>query len=560
LRTAALVLAILASVFGALGALLAVFFGSFLASISFGLGGTDIVRNALWAVAAVAIGVFGTVLLGRRPRVAAIILVAAAVLGILGTAAFVVGAVLYVMAAGLAFFARSEIPLAASGITAAVLADTAAFPAGSVVQQGVTATLRDGAVAATPSRSLSRVPRLRRRSTLVVAAATLLLIAVVVVGGVVAQAGEQRPATALFDALQKGDDAALAGLLPAAARSGNVTRDAQAALRLALGNSTLAFLTEDWLRSLGPATGTTMAFENLKTVTVSKSENSGVVRVSGVFAPTNPNPLINAALQIARVGFSTDVLTMREGSSWYLDAVPAVRPSPSASIPPTPPSTPDRLRVTTGPTVSSVTAGGATLTWITNKPATSQVLYGPTSQFGSSTAVDPALVTSHRMQLIGLIPSSLYHLFGKSSTADEAVSTAEVTLTTVAPQSRLIPGSYPQSGAAVDSTIAGWHATLRNVTVRDDGSIQMDFDVTIGDSSPWAAQASYLRRSDGKHLDNIQAQGVFHTGSARGSTVKNSLVFPAGLDGYQPYVIKICAPDYCYYPDLAGPSLPETNR
>jgi hypothetical protein len=135
-----------------------------------------------------------------------------------------------------------------------------------------------------------------------------------------------------------------------------------------------------------------------------------------------------------------------------------------------------------------------------------------------------------------------------------------VTLTTVAPQSRLIPGSYPQSGAAVDSTIAGWRATLRNVTIRDDGSIQMDFDVTVGDTNPWAAQASYLRRSDGKHLDNIQAQGVFHTGSARGSTVKNSLVFPPGLDGYQPYVIKICAPDYCYYPDLPGPSLPEGNR
>jgi hypothetical protein len=62
-------------------------------------------------------------------------------------------------------------------------------------------------------------------------------------------------------------------------------------------------------------------------------------------------------------------------------------------------------------------------------------------------------------------------------------------------------------------------------------------------------------------LANIQAQGVFHPGSARGSVVKNSLVFPSGLAGYQPSVIKICALDnYCYCPDIIGPTLPETNR
>jgi hypothetical protein len=48
LKTAALVLAILASVFGALGAIIALLFGSFAETVSFGLGGTGIARNATW--------------------------------------------------------------------------------------------------------------------------------------------------------------------------------------------------------------------------------------------------------------------------------------------------------------------------------------------------------------------------------------------------------------------------------------------------------------------------------------------------------------------------------
>jgi hypothetical protein len=113
----------------------------------------------------------------------------------------------------------------------------------------------------------------------------------------------------------------------------------------------------------------------------------------------------------------------------------------------------------------------------------------------------------------------------------------------------------------VNSTIAGWRAALRNVTVREDGSIQMDFDVTVGTELAWDAQTSYLQRSDGKRLATVQAQGVFHPGGARASVVKNSLVFPSGLAGYQPFTLKICALDnYCYYPEIIGPTLPEAGR
>ena len=344
MKTAALVLAILATVFGALGALLAFVFGSFAASIPAGLGGgTSISKNATWALVALVVGIVGTALVGRRPRVGAGMFVVAAVVGMIGTAAFALGALLYVIAAGLAFFVKP--------IVAAAESSTAAAPA--------------LATAGVEGRSSGR-PRLGRRSTMIALGAVVLVIAIVATTAIIGQASEQRPATALFDAIQQGDDAALAALLPSASRSGNATVDAQTALRTALGNSSLAFLTQDWLRSLGPTTGTTMAFENLKTTTVSKTDDKGVVRMTGIFAPSNPNPLVNALLQAARVGFQADVPTARDGSSWYLDArrvsLPPPTPTAGGGSTPKPPDPPTPTPSPTRAQLPTTTLDGATFT------------------------------------------------------------------------------------------------------------------------------------------------------------------------------------------------------
>ena len=215
------------------------------------------------------------------------------------------------------------------------------------------------ATAASAAGLSHRGRRLGRRSTLIAAAAAILVIAIVVVGAIVGQASEQRPATALFDALQAGDDGALAQLLPSNARTGNSSADAQMALRRALGNSVLAFLAEDWLRSFGPATGTKIFFENLQTTTVSKTADSGVVRVTGVFSPSNPNPILNAALQAARIGFAANIQTVRDGASWYLassatatttgtsPATAGSASTPKPTDPPTPTPSPTRAPLPT---------------------------------------------------------------------------------------------------------------------------------------------------------------------------------------------------------------------
>jgi hypothetical protein len=70
------------------------------------------------------------------------------------------------------------------------------------------------------------------------------------------------------------------------------------------------------------------------------------------------------------------------------------------------------------------TSSSATITWTTDEDATSQVEYGPTAAFGTSTPLDSRLVTSHGVTLTGLTPLSTYYYRVKSRDAsgNETVS------------------------------------------------------------------------------------------------------------------------------------------
>src|SRR5581483_7368644 len=75
----------------------------------------------------------------------------------------------------------------------------------------------------------------------------------------------------------------------------------------------------------------------------------------------------------------------------------------------------------------------ATVSWSTNNAANSQVFYGLTSSYGSSTALDAGLVTSHMETLTGLTPSTTYHFQANSIDASNGAATStDMTLTTYA--------------------------------------------------------------------------------------------------------------------------------
>jgi hypothetical protein len=73
---------------------------------------------------------------------------------------------------------------------------------------------------------------------------------------------------------------------------------------------------------------------------------------------------------------------------------------------------------------SGFTKKGATITWTTNEAATSQVQYGLTEEYGSTTDEDSALVTSHSVDLSGLKAGKTYHysVISKDAAGNQQVS------------------------------------------------------------------------------------------------------------------------------------------
>jgi phosphodiesterase/alkaline phosphatase D-like protein len=97
-----------------------------------------------------------------------------------------------------------------------------------------------------------------------------------------------------------------------------------------------------------------------------------------------------------------------------------------------------KLPDTTAPTItlvasSGITKAGATITWTSDDPATSQVEYGLTEECGSSTTLDTNLVKSHSVDLTGLKAGKIYHyrVISKDASNNETVS-ADDTFATAA--------------------------------------------------------------------------------------------------------------------------------
>jgi hypothetical protein len=82
--------------------------------------------------------------------------------------------------------------------------------------------------------------------------------------------------------------------------------------------------------------------------------------------------------------------------------------------------------------VANITMTGATITWDTNEPATSQVQYGFSSSYGDVTVEDSNLVTGHSVELSGLTAGREYHysVISKDSSSNERIS-ADYTFTTL---------------------------------------------------------------------------------------------------------------------------------
>jgi hypothetical protein len=87
------------------------------------------------------------------------------------------------------------------------------------------------------------------------------------------------------------------------------------------------------------------------------------------------------------------------------------------------------------PVISAVTTGGlsttsATVTWATDQPATSQVEFGATTTYGTLSALNSSLVTSHSVALTGLTAGATYDYAVISGDSAGSATSANFSFTT----------------------------------------------------------------------------------------------------------------------------------
>ena len=129
---------------------------------------------------------------------------------------------------------------------------------------------------------------------------------------------------------------------------------------------------------------------------------------------------------------------------------------------------------TTAPTISartvtSVTANAATVTWTTNEPATSQVDYGLTTSYGSTTTLDASLVTAHSVVISGLtaqlhVQLSAFARWMRPATPRSG-RTARSRRQPRRTRSPVDPGQFHRQCRLDDADQSSWTASTDNVGV-----------------------------------------------------------------------------------------------
>jgi glucose/arabinose dehydrogenase/chitodextrinase len=129
---------------------------------------------------------------------------------------------------------------------------------------------------------------------------------------------------------------------------------------------------------------------------------------------------------------------------------------------------------TTAPTISgqtatNITGNTAQINWTTNEAATSRVEYGLTTSYGSSTALDPTLATTHSVALTALAPNTTYNYRVRSIDAagNERIG-SNGTFTTIAVVDTTPPSTPTGLTATAISSAQinlSWNASTDNVAV-----------------------------------------------------------------------------------------------
>lgn len=191
----------------------------------------------------------------------------------------------------------------------------------------------------------------------------------------------------------------------------------------------------------------------------------------------------------------------------------------SKVLPPSSDTTPPTI---SGVTASSITATGATITWTTNESSDTQVEYGTTTAYGSSTTLNTSLVTSHSQSLSGLTANTLYHYRVKSKDVAGNLATSSDFFTTLSNPpviSAVTASNLTATGATITWTTDkpatskinyGLTASYTLSTVKDTALVT-SHSVTLGSLTSSILYHYQVESSDSGNLTSVSSDQTFTT-------------------------------------------------
>ncbi|WP_051942799.1 fibronectin type III domain-containing protein [Streptacidiphilus rugosus] len=279
-----------------------------------------------------------------------------------------------------------------------------------------------------------------------------------------------------------------------------------------------------------------------KTATASRTQDVGIGVLTALKPAPSP-PVVSAVAVTAStptsltVGWTTDIpassqvdygTTSSYGSSTTLDSTLATQHSQtitgltaatayhyrvrstangqttvSADNTGTTATAPPAAPVVSAVTVTASTSTSLTVGWTTDIAADSQIDYGTTSSYGSSTTLDPTLATQHSQTITGLTAATAYH-FRVRSTANgqTTVSADNIGTTATAPPAAPVVSAVSVTASTPTSLTVGWTTDIP-------ASSQIDYGTTVGYGSSTTLDPT-LATQHSQTISGLTAATAYH--------------------------------------------------
>jgi outer membrane lipoprotein-sorting protein len=145
---------------------------------------------------------------------------------------------------------------------------------------------------------------------------------------------------------------------------------------------------------------------------------------------------------------------------------------------------------------SSITETGAVITWTTDEDSTSQVEYGTTSAYGSTTTLNENLVTSHSVTLSELTSGTTYHYRVKSKDASgNEKNSGDYTFITASPGEPTI--AFDHESFSFSATEGGANPSNQTLDIWNSGGSTLNWSVS--DNADWLTLDPTNGTSTGEH-------------------------------------------------------------